>query len=203
MANLSKDFTLLSLRGLLRSIVNEVGENNLQSLVIDDLIHTCVLEISDLLAAASYPEYGATVGYVSYSSTIDVSALRISKIVKVVDSVNGTVLPSSSVGFDNLVNRPQEQGNLHYYWFGQQILLYKPASISSYGILTIHYLRIPNKAVNDTDLIDVSDRFANLLVNKAKFLVYEILKQKPPEGLAANIDAKVEAILKASAGVPT
>lgn len=127
---------------------------------------------------------------------VDLSTLAfgVDKVIKLVDSTNGLCIPVGDFEFQGLPNNTLKQNNVFYNHFGDRLLLYKGSNVATLGSLTLYYYRQPIRWANDNELIDLKDKYVNLLVAKCKNSIYEFLKLAPPEGLSQYIEQKTQAI---------
>jgi hypothetical protein len=130
----------------------------------------------------------------SQSITIDISSYRLDTITKVVDSINGLVVPADDNDIENYSTMDQKQYNVFWDRIGDTLYLYKGTHVASLGTLTLFYNRLPIKATLSTDYLDIRDKYMKLALDKAKILVYETLKQQPPENLTSTTNTSVAAI---------
>ncbi len=171
--SLSRNYTLLTLMGLIRMKSGKLQNTLLTRSMLIDTIYTCLLEIARELKEADTPEFGLSVAATIASDKIDLTSIdgastkiNVESIVKLVDATNGLLIPTDAVEFNYLADYPQKQNDIFWYRDGELIYLYKGTGVSAYGVVTLHYDRIPEKAIADATLIDLSDRFIPLLISK-------------------------------------
>jgi len=144
---------------------------------------------------------GGDIGSLGYAvlsaqstTSLDLSSLKIDKVVKLVDSVNGLVSPRKAFDFENLKGISHFSNSVFYYQGGETLYLWKGNNVLNWGTLTLHYYRLPNLPVNDSDYIDLKDKYIPLLIDKCKIEVYELGQQTPPNALSSNVDQRTQAI---------
>ncbi len=191
--NLSKDWTLSRILGMLRILVNEIAPDKIQDLELIDLIHLAVCDVAELLSAASFPDYGVNVVVTQSSNVIDISSLRIDSITKLFDATNKLCIEVDPSEYENLITIIQKQSNIFWTQIGENIYLYKPTALV-YGVLTLFYNRIPVKVTDTTDTLDMKDQFMKLVLDKTKIMIYETLKQTPPEALTNAVNNSIAQI---------
>ena len=147
----------------------------------------------------------ATFSYVvlpaALEDAIDISSYRYDSIVKLTDSNIGLCVRKDFKSIDNVLDSPQASQNIYYFVSGDQIILKKGAN-ASYGALTLSYTRVPIKAVDPTDYLDIRDEFINLLVNKTALAVYEKLNKTPPDSLNNAVSAKLASLVGSTQASP-
>jgi hypothetical protein len=195
---LSKDWQLANVRGLLRIFANEVAPDKIQDLTLDDILHLAICDTIEALGEAAYSDYGTKQTVTQTSDVIDISSYGYDTITKLVDATNGLVVEVNPTEFEGLAGIPQKQSNVFWTKIGQSLYLYKGSSVSAYGTLNLFYNRRPIKATGDSDYIDISDKFADLAIQKAKARVYEVTNQVPPESLTSSINQQIQNVRKAN-----
>lgn len=139
--------------------------------------------------------------YTSNKLDCDISSLNIDKIIKIVDATNGLVIPAGDSEIEGvtyfsstLPGNSLKQNNLFWTQNGETISIYKGTSVSTYGVLTLHYYKQPTLVSAVTEYIDVRDKYMPLVIAKAKNMLYEQLGQAPPESLTSLIENKTAEI---------
>jgi hypothetical protein len=194
---LSKDWTLQRARGILRVLIGEISEQEIQDLFLDDVIHLAVCDLAELLGESQYNDYGTLQIVTQTSDVIDVSTYRIDTITKLVDATNGYCVEKNPRELEGLAGLLQTQGNIYWSKFGTNIYLYKPTALT-YGTLTLYYNRVPTKATADGDFLDIRDKYAKLAIDKAKILLYEMVGKAAPETLTGSVNNAVQQIRQAN-----
>lgn len=167
---------------------------------------TWIVSITDVDNFTVYHDLAATgtINYAVFSShsaaNIDVSALRIDKVIKLVDSIGGLVSESKDFDFENLAAMDNRVEDLEYYLWGETLFLFKGANVTAWGTLTLYYYRFPVPVAENTDYIDMKDKYIPLLIDKCKMEVYEKSKMLPPKELQQSVESKMGLIVKADAG---
>lgn len=133
--------------------------------------------------------------------SIDISGYRYDSVVKLTDSVIGLCVRKDFKSIDNVLDQWQARNNIYYFVSGDTIILKKGGS-ASYGTLTLSYTRVPTKAINPTDYLDIRDEFVNLVVNKTALAVFEKLNKTPPESLANAVSAKLASMVSSTQTSP-
>jgi hypothetical protein len=138
--------------------------------------------------------------YTTNKLDCDISTINLDKIIKIVDSVNGLVVPSGDSDIEgiayfsaSLPGNSMKQATIWYTQNGETVSFYKGTSVSAYGTLTMHYYEQPTLlGTSDplTTYIDVRDKFIPLLFAIVKNLLYEQLQKQAPDSLTAMIAAK-------------
>lgn len=130
---------------------------------------------------------------------LDLSALKVDKISKVVDSINGLLSERQDLTFEGLANNNQMTRGVFYNHFGEYLYLYKGSNVTSWGTLTVYYYRLPTLVTQTTDYIDMKDKYIPLLIDKSKLDIYELAKLAPPKELTQTVEAKTQLIRQANA----
>jgi len=155
---------------------------------VDNFITTKALG-DDAAGTLNYAVFSAHSGL-----NLDLSSLKMDKIEKLVDSINGEVLLTPSKHFDNLDGFDEKQSNIFYYQHGETIFLYQGTSVASIGTLTLHYYGYPALPASETDYLDIRDKYIPLVIAKAKNYLYEHLEMSVPKELLSQIDQKTASI---------
>lgn len=195
--NLSKDWTLGRAVGILRVLINQITPSKIQDLEIIDLIHLGICDIAEMLSISSFPDYGVRTTVTQTNNVIDISTLKIDSITKLTDTLNGLCIEITPSDYENLITISQKQGKIYWYQFGENIYLYKPTALS-YGTLTLFYNRSPVKVVDSSDTLDIKDKYIKLVIDRVKVMLYETLKQVPPEALTNAVDNSITQIRQAN-----
>jgi len=58
----------------------------------------------------------------------------------------------------------------------------------------MYYNRLPNKAVNTTDYLDIKDKYVNVVIDKTRVALLGLLKLAVPETLSATVNNTLMAI---------
>lgn len=165
------------------------------------------LVIKNSAAVADEVELLAQAGNLTYAKadlSVDAAGnkLRIARISRVTFCLKTTTieLPTvevSPIEFDNLMALGQKNYEVFWYFFGETLYIRNRketiALETDWGFLTVYYDRLPVKlsvasADRLGDTLDVKDSFVDLLLNKAKLMVYEELEMVPPEALTTSIN---------------
>ena len=139
------------------------------------------------------------------SADFTTASLRIARITRLTYMVKSTtieipMIEVSPIEFDNLEAIPQKNKELFWFFFGEKLYVRNLkdtlALDSDWGTITVYYDRFPIKlSVADSyrlgDTLDVKDSFIDLVINKAKLMVYEELDMIPPEALTVNINNQI------------
>jgi len=128
------------------------------------------------------------------STYLDLSALKIDKIVKLVDSVKGLVAEKKDLAFENLTNIDDYDNSVFYNHLGESLYLFKGANVSTWGTLTLHYYRLPNAVTADADYIDLKEKYIKLLLGSCKLDIYELAQKQAPKELTQSVESKTAAI---------
>ena len=104
---------------------------------------------------------------------LDLSAIKIDKIIKVKDSTSGLVSPKPSYDFENLTIKGYVN-SVFYNHSGEKLFLFKGSSVSAWGTLTLYYYRLPTPVSATTDYLDVKEKYFSILIDMIKLEVYEI-----------------------------
>lgn len=195
--NLSKQWTLKSLIGILRTFVNEITPKKIQNLQLIDIIHLAIVDVVQQLGMVASKDYVVTpVTVTQTSDVIDISSYVVDQIIKLTDSGTGLIIPKDADEIES-IDDPQLQGEIYWTRLGEKIYLKKGSDVSAYGTLKLYYSRAPLKVTELTDTLDIKDTFIPLVVDKAKIKVYEMLNMTPPEQLQNQVNAAI-ANVKAS-----
>lgn len=128
------------------------------------------------------------------AANIDLSSLRVDKIIKLVDSTHGLVVEAKDLAFENLSGIDMYDSSVFYNWFGETLFLFKGADVSAWGTLSLYYYRLPVLLSADGDYVDLRDKYVPLLIDKCKLEVYERGELAPPKELQQSVENKVQAI---------
>lgn len=123
------------------------------------------------------------------ASNCSLTGLKIDKIIKVVDAVNGLVAEKKDLAFENLANIDMYDNSVFYNLFGETIYLFKGSSVSAWGELTLYYYRLPTLLSADGDYVDLRDKYVPLLIDKCYLDVYARGKEAPPQNLIGRVEA--------------
>ena len=163
--------------------------------VITDIINSTVFEIDVTIGeniASGNIYYKALP---AHSATyLDLSALKLDKIIKLVDSTHGLVPLKTAFDIENITNLAHNSTEVFGYHEGESIYLYKGSGVTSWGTLTLHYYRLPDLPTSDSDYIDVKDKYIRLLVDKCVVDVFALAKMEAPAQLRDNVDNRTQAI---------
>lgn len=240
--NLSKDWTLEQVLGILRVIANEISPDKLQDPDLIDFLHLAICDVAELLGRSAYPDYGKRIkiffqdaqptaeqvndiwietdasnkhyywdgsswtananAATAADKIIDISMQKIHSIVKLVDdtlaaTVNGLCIEKNQKEFHGLPSLPQKQDNVFWVQVGERIYFYDGTNLTARSApysMHLFYNRIPEKVTVTTDTIDIRDKYAKLVIDKTKLLIYENLGETAPESLTGSVNASVENI---------
>ena len=128
------------------------------------------------------------------SPTLDLSSLKLDKIIKLVDSTYGLVPLKTAFDIENIINLSHNASTGVYgYHEGELIYLVKGSSIS-WGTLTLHYYRLPTLPAADTDYIDVKDKYIRLLVDKCVIDIFALASLNAPSQAVQSVENRTQAI---------
>ena len=130
---------------------------------------------------------------------LEMSALKVNKVIKLVDSDSGEVVPAGDSDFEKLADLDEYSESLVYNQVGETLELFKGADISAWGTLTLHYYRTPNTLVSDTDYVDLKDSYIGLLLDKCKLVLYEMAKIAAPKDLSDSVLLKTKELIGSDA----
>jgi hypothetical protein len=122
----------------------------------------------------------------------DLSSYKIDTITAIEDSGTGLVIETNLKELKKLPDIPQKQDEIYWTKFGRKLYLYKGTGVTSYGTLTMFYSALPTKATLNTDTLDIPDKFVDLVIQKAKVRVYEVINKAVPESLSTGVENKTE-----------
>lgn len=128
------------------------------------------------------------------TSSLDLSSLKVDKIIKLVDSTNGLVAERKDLAFENLANIDDYDNSVFYNHIGEAIYLFKGANVAAWGTLTLHYYRLPNPVTADTDYIDLKEKYMKLLIGSCKLDIYELAQKVAPKELSQSVESKTAGI---------
>lgn len=131
---------------------------------------------------------------------LDISTLKIDKIIKLVDGTNGLVGPQKDFPFENLANMDDYDKSIFYSHFGELLILFKGSGIPAWGTLTLYYYRLPTLVTEDADYIDMKDKYIPLLIDKCKLELYELANKLAPKELSQSVDSKTQLIRQMNEG---
>ncbi len=191
---IDKDWQLKNVRGILRTLCNKLSLNDVEDGVLNDFVHLSVCSIAEQLNAGAYSDYGTYTPVTAASGVIDISNYRIESITKLVDSLNGEFIVKDAHDIENIMKVPQSASSMYYNVYGEKINILIGANVTPLGSMTLFYVRIPIKAVNDTDYIDLRDKYMDLLIRQAKIMVYEQSSVQAPDALMQSVKSDIAAI---------
>ena len=180
MAN-SRNYTLLSLMGLIRLKSGKLQNTLLSRPLLIDLIYTSLLEVARELKEMSIPEFGATASITDVSlstatgsfsladidgSLTKINVESITKLVGEADNTEIIAVLTDATEYNYLSDYPQAEDDVFWYRDGEIIYMFKGSDITLFDTAVLHYNRIPEKAILDATYIDLSDRFIPLLIEK-------------------------------------
>lgn len=167
---------------------------------------TTIASITDANNFVVTDAMGGNIGTLTYAvlsthsgTNLDLSSLKLDKVVKLVDSINGLVSPRKSFDFENLSGISHFSNSVFFYQGGETLYLWKGSDVAMWGTLTLHYYRLPALPSADADYIDLKDKYIPLLIDKCKLEVYELGKETPPQALSGNVDQRSQAIRQLNA----
>lgn len=128
------------------------------------------------------------------TTSLSLSALKVDKIIKLVDATNGLVAERKDLAFENLAGIDQYDNSVFYNHIGETLYLFKGANVTSWGTLTLHYYRLPNAVTADTDYIDLKEKYIKLLLGACKLDIYELAQKQAPKELTQSVESKTAAI---------
>lgn len=119
---------------------------------------------------------------------IDLSSLRIYKIRKLYDDINGEYVEVKDArDFENLYKYPQKQNKIYFYQNGEIVKLYKGTNIAAFGTIAMDYFGYPAFPALETDYIDFPDQHIGLIIQKAQDY---IISHKSKSGLRVPVETK-------------
>jgi len=137
----------------------------------DNLPSSDQATIDDVLVVPTAPSE-------NYVSLTGLTLMRMGMPIKLEmeSSVATAIEPVSLEGYRNFrTAAPQNRNKIVWAYDGDQILLKKGASLSTYGTLTLRYPRVPTLVVADSDYIDLPDGVAIVLA--LELLKRELLRR--------------------------
>jgi len=182
-----------------KRIVYWINNSNISITEIVSIVDTNNFTVLHDLAVTG----SGTINYAVFSAhsttNVDISSLKIDRIIKVTDSINGLVSERNDLDFENL-SIDTYKNSVLYNHFGETLYLFKGQSVTSWATLTLYYYRLPTLVSSDSDYIDMRDKHIPLLIDKCKLEVYEISKLAPPKELSLTVENRIQAIRNADAG---
>jgi len=128
------------------------------------------------------------------TTSLDLSALKLDKIIKLVDSVNRLIPLKPAFDIENVINLSHNVSSGAYgYHEGETIYLVKGSSVT-WGTLTLHYYRLPILPASDTDYIDVKDKYIRLLVDKCVIDVFALASLNAPSQAVQSVENRTQGI---------
>jgi len=169
---LSKSFTAKIVADEIRNIAEEQNKSRLQPQDVIDYINLGVLRVFEKLDKNFYQ---TTYNLAVNSDSLDISALNVDSIIKIVDQTNGKLIKTGADEIENLTDNSRKQSNIYYYQEGETLRLYKGSNISTYGIMRLVYVRGLELCTKETDFLDVPDKLVPEVLEIAKNITYEKL----------------------------
>ena len=196
---LSKQWTVLSVLGLLRILSKKLSDDELSDEVLIDILYGAVCSVVELLGPAAYKDYGQLVAITSATSLgsdeYDISALEFDSLIKMSDTDNNLYKEVEMKELNNFhANNTQYATKIVFSQHGETIYLNKGSNTYATTV-NLYYIRMPQKAGIDSgkietgEALDIRDKYADLVIDKAKIKVYETLGEVAPVSLTQSINS--------------
>lgn len=140
------------------------------------------------------PECDYAVFSVHSTANIDISSLKVDKIIKIKDSVSGLVSEKKDLAFENLSGISTYSNSVFYNHFGETLFLFKGSNVTSWGTLTLYYYRYPTLLAAEGDYVDMRDKYVPLLIEKSVSDVYIRGNLVPPKEISSGVENKTQLI---------
>ena len=170
---LSKSYTGKIIGDIVRNVAEEYGQNRLQPQDVLDYVNLAVLKVYNDIPKFLYQ---TPVTRTVSSGYIDLSDLIVEKIEKITDTANGIWIPAGIDEIENFADNTRRQNNVYYSHEGQRVKVYKGDNTSAYGTISMLYEREIVLCDDETDFIDVPDKYAPAVMEIAKAITHEKLK---------------------------
>lgn len=128
------------------------------------------------------------------SSFIDLSGLKINKIDRLEDSLNGPVVEEKNFHFSSLGKYTQFSKGVFYNTVGESLMLFKGSAVAAWGVLTLYYYRTVQFVTSETDFIDLKDQFMPLLIDKCTLDVFSFAQIEAPSSITQNVENRTKDI---------
>jgi hypothetical protein len=179
---------------IVRALVNQLSPDRVMSLSIRDYVNLAVNDIAGELNGVNAPDYGSIYTGSVVGNQLDLQALNVDRVIKVVDSLNGLVPPKSDYEFENLKAITSYASSVFHQYFGERLFFFKGANIHAFGTIYVHYYRQPTPVSGSMDFLDIPDKHVPLVLAKVKSFVYEQCEKQAPDALTALIASRTAAI---------
>jgi len=202
--NLSKNWTNGRVYGILRALSNTLTDDTLGDDILSDIVYSAISSVAEMLGSVAHNDYGEVYGVPltdGIPSLISLSSIQFDNILKITDSTNGLWKEVSLKDLENFhTNVPQYSKKVIYARLGNNILINAGGNTVNIGSsANIYYTRTPNKSgASLDDTIDIKDKYVDLVIDKAKIKVYEMLRVVAPETLTNSVSNSVERIQQAN-----
>lgn len=197
--NLSKDFTLAEVLGVLRILTQALSSVDIQDEELKAVIHLSILYVVEALGEAVDNDYVIKVAVTPTSDAIDISTYRLDKIVKITDSTAGVCVPARTLqGLTDEAAVEQHKNKIYYCHRGENIDLAKGSAVSAYGTMYLYYKKMPVKVTATADTLDIRDKYMDIVIDKAKIKCYELLNMQPPQDLTNSTASKIQQLREAN-----
>lgn len=169
---LSKLYTAKIVADFIRGIIKELDENELQPEEVLSYVNLAQQIVYNELPEDEYiDETTLTIA----SDEADFSAKNVEKALKLVDSNIGIIDVKSMKEFDELTNAPSKRNRIYATTIGEKFKLFKGENVSSYGTLTLTFVKRLTPCTTEASFLDVKDKYVPKVIDIAKKLVYEQL----------------------------
>lgn len=149
------------------------------STVLVSVLSTSQFTIQDAIGSNISSDLYYTVLPRFNSSQLDLSGLKITKVRKIYDSLNGEFIEVTDArDFENLSKFTQKQNKIYFYQNGEIIKLYKGSNVTAYGTISLDYFGYPELPAIETDKIDLPDEHMGLVIQKAQNFILSHLNKK-------------------------
>jgi len=203
--NLSKNWTYNRVFGVLRALSKTLTNDTLDNELLNDFVYAAMCSIAEILGSTAYNDYGEieaatkTEIEAATANQFDIAGKNYDNIIKITDADNGLYKAVSLQEQENFhANIVQYAAKIVYTKFGS-VIIFNPGANTYNAAVSIYYTRLPLKAdiataENLGDTLDISDKYVDLVINKAKISIYEMLQVAIPAGLANSVDNATERI---------
>lgn len=196
---LSKQWTVLIAVGFLRVLADKLSDDELTDEALIDILYGAVCSVVELLGPAAYKDYGQLVAITSAndltSDTYDISALEFDSLIKISDTDNNLYKEVRMKELDNFHALNNQFASKIVFAQHGEVIYFNKGSNTYATTVNLYYIRMPQKAGIDSgtvetgDTLDIRDKYADLVIDKAKIKVYELLGKVAPESLTQSVNA--------------
>lgn len=170
---LGKNTTLGKIEDIVRFKTGTVNDNLLTATMMLDLNNYHVGDLAKKLSEMNAPFYMDDDTITLSGSAYPISSLKVDKIIKLVDGTLGIIKFVSPEEYERAASFTNQYGSsLLAVQEGEQIRIFKGASLGSHGTLTLYYYRSATHGASRSAFPDLPDAYTGLLIKSVCSDVY-------------------------------